>query len=269
MTPEEPLLRGETEAALDDLKASTAFLTRLPSEWLGPMAGARPDFRRAARVFPVVGALVGLVGGAVLVIAAWLHIPPLIAATLAVLATMIFTGGLHEDGLADTVDGFGGGATAARKLEIMDDSRIGTYGVAALVFSILLRVAALASLMSLGPFRAAFALVAAEAVSRAAMVRLWQELPAARLGGLAHETGPPDHQAMVIALVLGLVIAVVLVWPAVGFWAAVLGILLAIAATYIFTRLSYREIGGRTGDTLGACQQIAVIAFLVGVAAAA
>jgi adenosylcobinamide-GDP ribazoletransferase len=220
-------------------------------------------------VFPLVGALVGIVGGAVLVIAAWLHIPPLVSATLAVLATMIFTGGLHEDGLADTADGFGGGATAARKLEVMDDSRVGTYGAAALVFSILLRVGAVASLMPLGAFRAALALVAAEAVSRAAVVRLWQELPAARLGGLAHETGPPDQQAMVVALVGALVIAVVLVWPAVGFWAAVLGILLAIAATYIFTRLSYREIGGRTGDTLGACQQIAVIAFLVGVAAAA
>jgi adenosylcobinamide-GDP ribazoletransferase len=182
---------------------------------------------------------------------------------------MILTGGLHEDGLADTADGFGGGATAARKLEIMDDSRIGTYGASAVVFSILLRVGALASLMPLGAFRAALALVAAEAVSRAAVVRLWQELPAARLGGLAHETGPPDQQAMVVALVAALVIAVVLVWPAAGFWAAVLGILLAIAGTYIFTRLSYREIGGRTGDTLGACQQIAVIAFLIGVAAAA
>ena len=98
-------------------------------------------------------------------------------------------------------------------------------------------------------------------------MRLWQELPAARLGGLAHETGPPDQQAMVVALVIGLVIAVILVWPAVGFWAAILAILLAVAATYIFTRLSYREIGGRTGDTLGACQQIAAVAFLIGAAA--
>lgn len=261
------MLRSEAEAVLDDFKASTAFLTRLPSEWLGPEAGAKPDFRRAARIFPLVGTLVGIVGGAVLVIAAWLHIPPLVSAALAVLATMVFTGGLHEDGLADTADGFGGGATAARKLEIMDDSRIGTFGVAAVVFSILIRVAALTSLMPFGAFRAALVLVAAETISRAAMVRLWQELPAARLGGLSHETGPPDQQAMVVALVAGLAIAVILVWPAAGFWAAVLGILLAVAATYIFTRLSYREIGGRTGDTLGACQQIAAVAFLIGAAA--
>jgi len=267
MTPEEPVLRGEAEALLDDFRASTAFLTRTPPEWLRPLAGLRPDFRRASRVFPAVGALVGIVGGAVLVIGAWLHIPALITATLAVLATTIFTGGLHEDGLADTVDGFGGGATPARKLEIMDDSRIGTFGVAGVVFSILLRVAALSHLMAFGAFRAAIVLVAAEAFSRAAMVRMWQDLPAARLGGLSNDTGPPDQPAMLTALITGLAVALILVWAAAGFWRAILGILVAAVATYIFSRLSYREIGGRTGDTLGACQQIAAIAFLVGVAA--
>ncbi len=267
MPPEEPMLRGEAEAALDDLKASTAFLTRFPHDWLGPAAAARPDFRRAARVFPVVGLLVGIVGAAVLVIGAWLNIPPLVTATLAVLATMMFTGGLHEDGLADTADGFGGGATPTRKLEIMDDSRVGTFGVAAIVFSILLRVAALASLMALGAFRAGLVLLAAEALSRAAMVRIWQDLPAARLGGLSHDTGPPDHPAMVVALVLGVAVALVLAWIGAGLGSAILGILVAGVATYIFIRLSYREIGGRTGDTLGAGQQIAAVAFLIGAAA--
>jgi hypothetical protein len=139
--------------------------------------------------------------------------------------------------------------------------------VAAIVFSILPRVAALTSLLPLGAFRAALVLIAAEAISRAAMVRLWQELPAARLAGLAHETGPPDQQAMVVATVTGLALAIILVWPAIGFLAAILAILLAVVATYILTRLSYREIGGRTGDTLGGCQQIAAVAFLVGAAA--
>jgi adenosylcobinamide-GDP ribazoletransferase len=130
-TPDEPV-SVEAEAFANDFKASTAFLTRLPADWLA-IAGARPDFRRAARAFPLVGALVGAVGGLVLVIAAWLHIPAFVTAALAVMATMAFTGGLHEDGLADTIDGFGGGATPERKLEIMDDSRIGTFGVAAVV----------------------------------------------------------------------------------------------------------------------------------------
>ncbi len=268
MTPEEPVPRGEAEALIEDFKVSTVFLTRLPAIWLAAEF-IRPDFRRAARAFPLVGALVGAVGGLALVIAAGLHIPPLVAAALAVMATMIFTGALHEDGLADTVDGFGGGSDPERKLEIMDDSRIGTFGVSAVVFSILLRVGVLMSLLPHGAFRTGLVLVAAEAVSRGAVVRFWQELPAARLTGLAHETGPPDQNASATALIAGIVIAVALVWPAISFGAALLGILLAALATYIFGRLSYREIGGRTGDTLGACQQIALVAFLVGVAAAA
>ncbi|MBN9021473.1 MAG: adenosylcobinamide-GDP ribazoletransferase [Rhizobiales bacterium] len=268
MTPEEPVPRSEAETLVEDFKVSATFMTRLPAAWLGAET-VRPDFRRAARAFPLVGAMVGAVGGLVLVVAVWLHIPFLVTAALAVMATVIFTGALHEDGLADTVDGFGGGSDTVRKLEIMDDSRIGTFGVAAVVFSILLRVGVLASLLPHGAFRTALVLVAAEALSRGAVVRFWQELPAARLTGLAHETGPPDPNAAVTALVAGIVIAMALVWPAIGFGAAVLGILLAAVATYIFGRLSLREIGGRTGDTLGACQQIAAIAFLIGVAAAA
>lgn len=258
--------RDEIAEIVDDLRAGLAFLTRLPAAWIGGN-GERPDFRRAARLFPVVGALIGIGGGIVLVVALRLGESPLLAATLAVLATLCLTGGLHEDGLADTADGFGGGATAERKLEIMDDSRIGTFGVVALVFSLLLRVGALSAIAGAGAFRAALALVAAEAVSRAALVRLWQALPAARLRGLAHETGPPDHAAMLLALAAGGVIAIVAIWPSSGFDAAIVAILLAIAATYLFIRLTARQIGGRTGDTLGACQQIAAVAFLLGVAA--
>ena len=268
MTSEDPALRNEGEALLEDFKTSAGFLTRLPGAWLS-LDGARPDFRRAARLFPLVGALVGIVGGIVLLLAHWFHVPPLVSAALAVLTTMVFTGGLHEDGLADTADGFGGGANTERKLEIMDDSRIGTFGVAAVVFSILIRVGVLASLLPYGAFRTALVLVAAEAISRGAIVRFWQELPAARLSGLGHDTGSPSQNAMVVALLASLAIALVLVWPSFGFGAALLGILLAAIATYMFARLSYREIGGRTGDTLGACQQIAVVAFLIGVAAAA
>lgn len=263
MTNTDP--HDEITAFVDDIRASLVFLTRIPAGWMGAPI-VRPDFRRAARVFPVVGAIVGAVGGAVLLLATWLGEPPFLAAALAVGATFLFTGGLHEDGLADTADGFGGGATAERKLEIMDDSRIGTFGAVVLVLAMLLRIGALAELAGAAPLGAALALVAAEAVSRAALVRLWQELPAARLAGLAHETGPPDHHSMLIAIGAGGLIALVLVWPGIGFTAAVAGVLLSIAATYIFTRITAQAIGGRTGDTLGACQQIAAVAFLLGVA---
>ena len=258
--------RAEIAEVIAEVRVGLGFLTRLPASWLGG-DGGRPNFRRAARVFPIVGVIVGVAGGIVLAIAARLGEPPLLAAALAVLTTLLLTGGLHEDGLADTADGFGGGATAERKLEIMDDSRVGSYGAIALVFSLLFRIGALSTIAANGPFRAALALVAAEAVSRAALVRLWQALPAARLRGLAHETGPPDHGAMLAAIALGGAIAAAAVWPSSGFAAAIAGILLSIGATYMFIRMTAQQIGGRTGDTLGACQQIAAVAFLLGVVA--
>ncbi|MEQ8699445.1 MAG: adenosylcobinamide-GDP ribazoletransferase [Bauldia litoralis] len=261
-------LRAQAASLADDLVASLAFLTRFPLGWLGAEPSSRPDFRRSSRMFPVVGALVGLVAGIVLVVAGSLGAPSLVAAALAVVATMLATGGLHEDGLSDTFDGFGGGATRERKLEIMRDSRIGSHGAAALVFSILIRTAALGALMAAGPWPAALALVAAEAVSRTAMMRVWHDLPAARTDGLAHDTGPPDASAMLTAQASALVIAAIAVWPALGLLPAIAGILLSLAGTYILILYARSQIGGRTGDTLGACQQIAVVLFLVGVASA-
>jgi adenosylcobinamide-GDP ribazoletransferase len=267
MTAQDPL-RLETAALIDDARASAAFLTRLPAAWLGETQARRPDFRRASRMFPLVGAAIGLAGGAVLVVAALLGAPLIIAAALAIVATMLVTGGLHEDGLADTVDGFGGGATADAKLDIMRDSRIGSHGAAALIFSILIRVGALWSVSVGSPWRAGLALLAAEAVSRTALMRVWHDLPAARPVGLAHDTGPPDMEAMLTAQALGLVIALAAVWPSAGLGPGIAGILLALLATYIFIAISRTQIGGRTGDTLGASQQIALVAFLVGVASA-
>jgi len=252
-----------------DARVSTAFLTRLPAAWLGGDQAGRPDLGEASRMFPLVGAAIGLAGGFVLVVAALLDVPLFAAAALAVATTMLATGALHEDGLADTFDGLGGGATPERKLDIMRDSRIGTYGTAALVFSILLRTATLWNLAIASPWRAGLALIAAEAVSRTALMRVWHDLPAARPQGLAHDTGPPEPEALLVAQALALVIALVTVWRVAGLAAAIVGILLAVAGTYIFMMVSRAQIGGRTGDTLGACQQIAAVLFLVGVASVA
>ena len=264
MTDNDPL-REQIRSVLDDLRASLAFLTIIPGSALGEAAGAKPDFKRGAQVFPIVGALIGLAGGAVLVLAVALDVPPAVSAALAVTAIVLLTGALHEDGLADTADGFGGGATSERKLEIMDDSAVGAYGATALVLALLLRVVTLAALVPSGGVRAAAVLLAAEAASRAAMVRLWHELPAARLGGMAEGTGPPDSQAMLAALIVAAVIVVLAVMPTFGFWATLAAAALTIAVAFVFARLTALQIGGRTGDTLGACQQVTAVAFLVGV----
>jgi adenosylcobinamide-GDP ribazoletransferase len=149
----------------------------------------------------------------------------------------------------------------------MDDSRIGTFGTAAVIVSVLLRVAAIASIMPRWPLAAALALIAGEAVSRAALVRQWHDLPGARAGGLTAETGPPDYHATLLALALAAVIVVVIALPALGWRATVLASLLAVAAGYGATRLTANIIGGRTGDTLGACQQVTLVAFLIGASA--
>ena len=266
MTDGQPL-QSEIGVAIAEMRAAAAFLTRLPARWFRVDATVAPNFRQAARVFPVIGAFIGLAGGLVLAIASLLGVAPLVGAVLAVATTVIITGGLHEDGLADFADSLGG-STTERKLEIMADSRIGAYGALALILSVSARIAAIAAIAAaVGPLKATLVLIAAEAVSRAALVRLWHDLPSAKLGGLSNDAGVPDQNAMLVALATAAVIAIVFSLPAVGLWATVLAALLAIIATWAAVRIVARTLGGRTGDTLGACQQVAVIAFLVGASA--
>src|SRR5271155_499395 len=132
------------EERAEEFKASIAFSTRLPLVSATPLAAGA--VAKAAWAFPIAGVVVGLIGAIVYVLAHRAGLPPWPAAALAVAATMLVTGCLHEDGLADTADGFGVGHSREKKLEIMRDSRIGVYGVAALTISLFIRVGALASL---------------------------------------------------------------------------------------------------------------------------
>jgi len=257
--------RAHTAALADEFRAALAFLTRVPLAVAVDGAGASFDYRRAARLFPLVGTGIGAAGGIVLVLGTALGLPALVTAGLAVAATVVLTGALHEDGLADTADGFGGGATTARKLEIMDDSRIGTFGAVAVALSVVLRISTLAALVPAGGFRAAAALVAAEAASRGTMVRLWRDLPAARPGGMADRAGPPDNQAALVAVVASTVIVAAAIIPTFGLWAALTGAAALIAVGIGCALLFVDQIAGQTGDTLGASQQATAIAFLIAI----
>jgi len=253
--------RERTDALIADFRAALVLLTRFPG-----VAGTENipfDYRRAAQMFPVVGIVIGAVGGVVLVLGGATGLPPLVTAGLAVAVTVALTGALHEDGLADTADGFGGGGTTARKLEIMDDSRIGTFGAVAVVLSILLRVAALAALVPIGGIRAAAALIAAEAVSRGGMVRIWHDLPPARPGGLADRAGPPDDRAAHVAVAVSALVVVVLIIPTFGLWAALIGCAAIVGVGFGCATLFINQIGGQTGDALGASQQCMAIGLLV------
>jgi adenosylcobinamide-GDP ribazoletransferase len=238
-----------------DLAASILFLTRLRYGPARPAAGG--DIAQAGWAFPIAGLLVGLIGAVVYLVGHRVGLPSWPAAALAVVATMAVTGCLHEDGLADTVDGLGGGTTREQKLDIMRDSRIGAYGTCALTASIVLRISALASLPSAGA--AAWALLAAHAGARAAMPVLMYLVPPARRDGLSYAAGQPRRETAAAAALLGFLILVFCLGPLAGFVALIaVAILVAVVAW-----LSLARIGGQTGDVLGALEQAGEIVVLL------
>lgn len=251
---------GLTAKALStELRTGLAFLTRLPL--VPAVAASGTDISRASWTFPVIGTGIGALGAIVYAIGHGFSLPPLVCATLAVMSTLVLTGALHEDGLADTADGFGGGTTQERKLEIMRDSRIGTYGASALILSMVLRVGAIASLGE--PALAAAALIAANAGARAALPVFMRGVERARPDGLAAEAGAPPQSSAGIALLIGLAI----VWLCLGFGAMLLALVLGGALLFAMAWLSTNQVGGQTGDVLGAVEQACEILILLVAAA--
>jgi adenosylcobinamide-GDP ribazoletransferase len=241
-----------------DLLIATAFLTRLPIRLSGEPG--LDSLARAARAFPVVGLGIGLAGGVIFAAAMALGIHPLLAAFVSVGATAMLTGALHEDGLADVADGFGGGNERDDKLRIMRDSRIGTFGVLALILSVLLRGSALAALGT--PATVTAALIACHAASRAFVVVVMNREPLARGDGLAATAGRPDATVAIWALGIGAGLGLLTLGVA-----APITLAAGALAAWIMARLAHRQIGGYTGDVLGATQQLAEAAMLIAVVA--
>jgi adenosylcobinamide-GDP ribazoletransferase len=243
------------ENRAEELKASIIFCTRLPLLPATPLTG--DSLSRAAWAFPVAGLVVGVIGAVVYALAHKLSLPPWPAAALAVAATMLVTGCLHEDGLADTADGFGGGKTREQKLAIMRDSHVGAYGVCALAMALLLRVGALASLPN--AHAVVWALIASHAAARATMPVLMLLLPPARSDGLSFDAGKPAGEAVAVAAVIGFLILAICLHLGHGLVALiVLAAIVALAAW-----LATRQIGGHTGDVMGALEQVSEIAVLL------
>ena len=240
---------------LDDLRVAAAFLTRLPlpvpeGRGIAAVAGA-------CRAFPLVGAAIGLAAGAVCLASQFLGLGVWLAAALAVTCQVLLSGALHEDGLADVVDGLGS-YERARRLEIMRDSRIGTYGVLALILATVLRIAAVAGLAD----NALAGLVVAAALSRAVMAWPMALLPPARDDGLATSAGTPPWGGVIEGALIALVLALVISGSA--------GILAAATAAFAALSVAWlvgRAIGGITGDVIGAAQVLAEIAALLALVA--
>ncbi len=241
-----------------DLAEAVMLLTRLPV----PVVLASPRGAGAAWAWPVAGAVVAGLAAVMGWAASAVGMAPGLVAGL-VLATLVAaTGALHEDGLADTADGLFGGHSRERRLEILRDSRIGTYGVVALVLALGLRWQALAALAD-RPAILAGAVVAAAVLSRAAMAGVALALPHARPDGLSATTGRPPVAAVAVAALIAIGLALGLT----GLVGGLLGGLAAVAGALVVARAAQVRIGGQTGDILGASQQLAEVAAIMALAA--
>lgn len=230
------------------------FLTRIqlkqifpfPEDWLP----------RSAKYMPLVGALIGAIVGVVM-LAATAIFPSQVAIVIGLTVSALLTGALHEDGLADTVDAFGGGANPERCLEIMKDSRIGTYGVLALIAVLALKATSLAAI---GPVSVVGVLVAAYAGGRLAAVLALAFLPYAGGDNVKVSRTPVrmTRGELAVAIATGLVVG-----PCVmNFAAFVVATVVALVAAAVVAAIAQRKIGGYTGDVLGAVEQIYETAFL-------
>ena len=240
--------------------AALRFFTRLPvPSWVGH---SQQQLEQAARYFPLVGAIVGGIG-ALVTIAVARQLPTSLAILAGMAATLLVTGAFHEDGLADAADGFGGGRDKSHALEIMKDSRIGSFGAIAITMMLLAKFNALAQIDALdGRQVLAFALVAGHALSRFGSTTLICALDYARADDSAKAralTRRLSGAKLAVAALFGL--APCLLLAASKVWVA---IALAAAVTFLSAAYFVRRIGGYTGDCLGATQQVAELAFYVG-----
>ena len=244
--------------SLWDIPLALILLTRLPLPRLPGAVFARQS--RAAWAYPVAGLVVGTLACGVALIAIRAQLPQFAVSTLLVAVLIITTGAMHEDGLADTVDGFWGGYSVERRLEIMKDSHIGTYGILALLLSQLLRITAIMALIGAGLLTG---ILAACLFSRALMPALMRALPNARRSGLSHSVGAPPLSAVLAGIGIAVLLALLLLGGS-----ALVPMLCALLASAIIAHVAKIKIGGQTGDMLGATQQVAEITFLLAMTAA-
>jgi len=236
------------------------FLTRLPVPFVRTLDP--PPLAEAMGMFPVAGALIGAISGASLVTCSLAGFPDYFAAAVALGVGAIITGALHEDGLSDMADGFGGGTSREHRLEIMRDSRIGAYGALALMIVVLARASLYVSLLDIPPEGTIVLMASAGAFSRSLVVDLlWATRPA-KPDGLSVTAGRPSRTTTLVALLIGGLgagaAASYVLAPVVSLAALIAGgVTLAIVRA-----LAMRKIGGQTGDVCGASQVLTETAML-------
>lgn len=268
--PHEPETTGPATHLAGDFLKVMRFYSRLPAPRFAfeSEPHALPDFSRAAWAIPLVGTIIGAVGAGIGLLAYLAGLSTLIAAVLTVATLVVVTGAFHEDGLADTCDGLWGGATPERRLEIMKDSRIGTFGAAGLTLSLALRVFALTEMFRLiGPY-ALLLVIGVAAASRPLALIPVLILPPARSEGLAAGVPLPGPATLAVSIGLGLAILAASAWRNDMLAPTATGLIALIGVMAALVRIADRKIGGHTGDILGAAQQAAEITLLMTFSAA-
>lgn len=241
----------------DDLLMGLRFYSILPT---GNDPHHPPRLSRIALALPFTSLVIGFLPALLLLILEVLGVPHVFAAGLAVTALALATGAMTEDALADSADGLFGGRTVEQRLEIMKDSRHGTYGVVAICLLLGLRIAAIGSVAN--PLAAIGIWLAATVIARSGALWLTMELPAARSGGSAAAVGRVSTQSFAIGAVFAVLLSFILAGFVVGIAGLALAYVLAIAVAYGWALLCRRLIGGQTGDLIGALQALLEIAVL-------
>ncbi|WP_394688935.1 adenosylcobinamide-GDP ribazoletransferase [Hoeflea sp.] len=254
------------EDYIDDIARAAGFLSRLPMP-ARHFKDHDGSLSRAASMFPVAGLLIALGPGLVVWLLTALEANAALTSLITLMLLIGLTGALHEDGLADSADAFGARGGREHMLTIMKDSRIGAYGVLALMVSFSLRAAALTIIIAAtGGLNALLLLIAVAAMSRSAMVWHWSVLPLARVDGVAAAVGAPDATTSKRTILIGGVLFLLLASLATGLMTAAIALGLSVAAAWQWTGAVRARLGGHTGDTIGATQQISETAALAALA---
>ncbi|WDR02794.1 adenosylcobinamide-GDP ribazoletransferase [Devosia algicola] len=244
-----------------DVLMALRFFSRLPT---GEAAHEVPNLNRIALALPFASLLIGAGPVALLLLASWLGLPTYFGAALAAGAMVIVTGAMAEDAIADSADGLFGGTTAARRLEIMKDSRHGTYGVASLCLFLILRVAALGSILLVNPLSAVGLWLGATVMARSSALWLAATAAPVRENGASATAGLLLKRNFFVGAGFSLLIGFVLVAPFAGLLGFGLGLALALATVAGWSALCVRLVGGQTGDLVGALVALAEIGLLAG-----
>jgi adenosylcobinamide-GDP ribazoletransferase len=252
-SPATPLNFGE------ELLMGVRFYSRLPT---GNAPHQRPNLNRMALTLPLASVVIGVIPVAVLLILEWLGTPTFFAAVIAVGAMVIVTGAMSEDALADAADGLFGGPTIEKRLEIMKDSRHGTYGVAAIGLYLLLRVTAIGAVAAYNPLAAGAIWLASTVIGRSASLWVSVALPNAREGGASASVGRVSRKAFFGGMGFAVLLAFVLAAPFTSVVAVILSlaVTVGVAAAWVWT--CRKLIGGQTGDLIGALQALIEVAVL-------